>query len=85
MTAFCPHQDRLQGPAGDGRSPIASSSRQMKRLRALVRHAVDRAIDAFGSRADSSLEPAARGNRDRVSDTARFPQRPLMLGDKWDF
>ena len=87
MTAFCSHQDRLHELAGVNRSPIASSSRQTyaKRLGALVRDAIDRAIAAFGSRADWSLEPAAHGNRDPDSDAAKFPQRPLILGDKWDF
>jgi len=55
-----------------------------ERLRALVRQAVDRTIDAFGPRADS-LEPAARGNRVPDGNTARFPQQPMILGDKWDF
>jgi len=85
MTAFYSYQDRLHGPAGVGRSPIASTSRRMKRLRALVRRAVDRTIDAFGPPADASLEPAAYGNRDPDNNTARFPQRPMILGDKWDF
>ena len=84
MTAFYSHQDRLHGPAGAGRSLIASTSRRMKRLRALLRRAVDRTIDAFGPRADS-LEPAARGNRVPDGNTARFPQQPMILGDKWDF
>ena len=84
MTAFYSHRDRLHGPAGVGRSPIASTSRRMKRLRAMVRQAVDRTIDAFGPRADS-LEPAARGNRVPDGNTARFPQQPMILGDKWDF
>jgi hypothetical protein len=51
----------------------------------LVRRAVSRTGDAFGSRADWSLEPAAQGSRDPDSDAAKFPQRPLILGDKWDF
>ena len=84
MTAFYSHQDRLHGPAGVGRSPIASTSRRMKRLRALVRRAIDRTIDAFGPRADS-LEPAAHSNRVPDNGMARFPQQPMILGDKWDF
>jgi hypothetical protein len=79
MTALCSHQDRLHEPAGVGRSPIAS------RLGALLRRAISRTSDAFGSRADWSLEPAEHGNRDPDSNAARFPQRPLILGDKWDF
>jgi hypothetical protein len=87
MTAFCSHQDRLHELAGVSRSPVAASSRQeyAQRLGALVRDAVSRTIAAFGSRADWSLEPAAHGNRDQASDAAKFPQRPLILGDKWDF
>ena len=54
-------------------------------LGALVRRAISGASDAVGSRADRSLEPATHGNRDPDSDAARFPQRPLILGDKWDF
>jgi len=79
MTALCSHQDRLNEPAGVGRVPMASW------LGALLRRAVSRTSDAFGSRADRSLEPAAQENRDPDSDAARFPQRPLILGDKWDF
>jgi hypothetical protein len=54
-------------------------------LGALVRRAISRTRDAFVSRADWSLEPAAQGNRDPDSNAAKFPQRPLILGDKWDF
>lgn len=87
MTVFCSHQDRLHEPAGVSQSPVASSSWQenAKRLGALVRRAIDRTIAAFSSRADWSLEPAAHGNRDLDCDPAKFPQRPLILGDKWDF
>lgn len=79
MTALCSHQDRLHEPAGVGRVPMASW------LGALLRRAISRTSDAFGSRADWSLEPAAQENRDPDRDAARFPQRPLILGDKWDF
>jgi hypothetical protein len=79
MTALCSHQDRFHEPAGVGRAPMAAW------LGALVRRAISGASDAVGSRADRSLEPATHGNRDPDSDAARFPQRPLILGDKWDF
>ena len=87
MTALCSHQDRFHEPAGVSRAPVAASSRQeyAKRLGALVRRAISGASDAFSSRADWSLEPAPHWNRDLDSDAARFPQRPLILGDKWDF
>jgi hypothetical protein len=54
-------------------------------LGALVRRAIGRSSDALGSRADWPLEPAVHSNRDPDSDPASFPQRPLILGDKWDF
>jgi hypothetical protein len=54
-------------------------------LGALVRRAISGTSDAFSSRGGWSLEPAAHWNRDLDSDAARFPQRPLILGDKWDF
>jgi hypothetical protein len=34
---------------------------------------------------DWFLEPAAHRSRDPDSDAAKFPQRPMILGDKWDF
>jgi hypothetical protein len=87
MTALCSHQDRFHEPAGVSRAPVAASSRQeyAKRLGVVVRDAIDRAIAAFGSRADWSLESAAHRPHDPDSDAAKFPQRPLILGDKWDF
>ncbi len=87
MTAFCSRQDRLHELTDAGRSPIVSSSRQedARRLGALVRRAIGRTIAAFRSHADWSLEPAAHANRDPDGDAAKFPQRPLILGDKWDF
>jgi hypothetical protein len=87
MTVFYSHQDRLHEPAGISRPPVATSSRQAyaKRLGVLLRDAIDRAIAAFGSHADRSLQPAAQRNHDPDSNAARFPQRPLILGDKWDF
>jgi hypothetical protein len=85
MAAFCSHRDRLHELAGVGRSAIASWLRQIKRLRAQWRRPINLTMAAFGSRDDWSLEPAARGNRDLNGNAARFPQRPLILGDKWDF
>jgi hypothetical protein len=84
MTAFCSHQDRLHRLA-DVRGPIASASyrQDVSRLAALVRRAVDRTIAAFGPRDDRSLEPAASCELD--GNARQFPQRPMILGDKWDF
>ena len=87
MTTLCSHQDRLHELVGAGRPPIASSSRPVdpRRLGALVRDAIGRTIAAFSSRADRSWEPEAPESRDPDGHAAKFPQRPLILGDKWDF
>jgi hypothetical protein len=87
MTAFCSHHDRLHELAGASRSLLAPSSRRTyaKRLSALVRDAIDRVSAAAGSRADWSLEPTSYRSRDPERDAAKFPQRPMILGDKWDF
>jgi hypothetical protein len=37
------------------------------------------------SRDDRSLEPRVHESRDADTDVATLPQRPLILGDKWDF
>jgi hypothetical protein len=76
MTALCSHQDRLHEPAAVGRSPLASW------LGALLRRTISH---DFGSRDDWSFKPAVYRSHDPASDAARFPQRPLILGDKWDF
>ena len=86
MTAFCSHQDRLHELAAPGRSPIASSSRGYAgQLGARMRDAISRAMAAFGSGDDWSLEPATQGSCAPEGHAAKFPQRPLILGDKWDF
>ena len=85
MTVFYSHQARLREPAGVGRSAIASWLRQTKRLGSQLGRAINLTITAFGSRDDWSLEPAAHGIRGLGSDAAKFPQCPLILGDKWDF
>ncbi len=85
MTAFCSHQDRLHELAGVTRSPLAASSRPIKRLGAQVRRAIGRLIAAFSSRDNLFFERAAYQSPDPDSDAAKFPQRPLILGDKWDF
>jgi hypothetical protein len=80
-------QDRLHELVGAGRPPIASSSRRInpRRPGVLVRDTVGRSIAAFSSRTDRSLEPAAQGSYDPDGHAAKFLQRPLILGDKWDF
>jgi len=83
MAAFCSHQDRLHELAGAGRSPIAPSIRQS--VRAQLLRFIGRTIAAFSGRDDLFLEPTSYRNRDPERDAEKFPQRPMILGDKWDF
>jgi hypothetical protein len=39
----------------------------------------------IGSRDDCFFQPHAHETHDPNKDAAKFPQRPLILGDKWDF
>jgi hypothetical protein len=87
MTALCSHQDGLHELAGVSRSPIALSSwqRYANWLGASVRRAIGRIGAVLRRHDDWSFEPAAYRSRDPDSDATRFPQRPLILGDMWDF
>ena len=38
-----------------------------------------------GLRDDQSFQPRGHESYDADTDGAKFPQRPLILGDKWDF
>jgi hypothetical protein len=51
--------------------------RRRAALRALMMHA--------GSRYEVSLRPDVSESHDQYKDAAKFPQRPLIIGDKWDF
>jgi hypothetical protein len=77
MTVFS-HHDRLHDLAGASRSPIAS------RLRALAWRAVSRTIAVF-SILHQAIVTAKTRRLERELMFHEIPQRPLHLGDKWDF
>lgn len=90
MTLFYSHHDRLPGAAGTGPHPIL---RSLKRVRGALR-TLHRAIAAAKIRrirnelmlhggAYRWAQKAAPGQTER--DAAKYPRRPLVLGDKWDF
>jgi hypothetical protein len=91
MTLFYSHHDRLHGSAGTGHHPVV---RTLKRIRATLRM-IHRAIAAakirrirnelmlHGHTYHWARKPAAAGQPE--SDAMKYPQRPLVLGDKWDF
>jgi hypothetical protein len=91
MTLFYSHHDRLHGSAGAGRHPIM---RTLKRVRSALR-TLHRAIAAAKIRRIRNelmfhrhdyhwaQKPAAGGQAEHAA--VKYPQRPLVLGDKWDF
>ena len=92
MTLFYSHHERLHGSAGANRRPIA---RAIKRLgnafkmihRAIAAAKIRRLRNELMLHADS-YENWAHADRHEGSaekDGTKFPQRPLILGDKWDF
>jgi len=91
MTLFYSHRERLHGSAGIGHHPIM---RTLKRIRSTLR-TIHRAIAAakirrirnelmlHGGAYHWAQTPARDGQTEK--DAAKYPRRPLVLGDKWDF
>jgi hypothetical protein len=77
MTVFS-HHDRLHDLAGPSRSPIT------RRLRALARRAMSRTIAVLGILHRAIITAKTR-RLEREQMFHEIPQRPLHLGDKWDF
>jgi hypothetical protein len=92
MTLFHSHPERLHGSVGANRLPI---SRAIKRVgdafkmihRAIAAAKIRRLRNELLLHADSYENwTRTRCHEGRVEkDGTRFPQRPLVLGDKWDF
>jgi hypothetical protein len=96
MIIFYSHQDGLGAP-NHGEFPIASSRRL---LRLFVRRFVNRFRAGLGIVHQAIVAAKLRrlrqelalraddhrhGRDDPEKDIVKFPQRPLILGDKWDF
>jgi hypothetical protein len=91
MTLFYSHDDRLHGSAGTGHHPIM---RTLKRVRAGLRmmHRAIAAAKIRRIRNELMLHGGARhwaqkpAPDDRAeNDAAKYPRRPIIPGDKWDF
>jgi hypothetical protein len=84
MTLLQPGDDGLGAFAGEGR---LTPTRALQRLWAAL-STMHRAIVAAKLRRLRN-EPAFRSDGYdgpcRSEDAARYPQQPLILGDKWDF
>ena len=99
MSIFYSHRDWFCDPAGEDRSPAASFIQvAARRLRRLASQAVRGAGAVLGLIHQGIVTAKTRrlqrellfhgGARDGAGpdhDAAEFAQRPLLLGDKWDF
>jgi hypothetical protein len=85
MTLFHIHRGELTGSRGLRRGSRFSAGRVTRKISVALR-AIHRAIVAAKMR---RLRHELMFHRDAHApaefDAAKFPQRPLMLGDKWDF
>ncbi len=87
MTIFHSHHDGVRYLVGGNRFPVARSW-----LRLLVRRAVKRTIAvckivhrAVVLAKMRRFQPERMFHAGLEKDAAKFPQRPLILDEKWDF
>jgi hypothetical protein len=92
MTLFYSHQDRFRDASGASllralALGIAGRTAAAFRFihRAIVNAKMHRMQRELMFRDRWPVEPDARAGRNPDSDAAKFPQAPLILGDKWDF
>ena len=89
MTLFYSHHDRLHGSAGTSHHPVV---RTLKRVRGALRTLTGRSLpqNCRIPRADAPwhayhwAQKADLGGRPE-KDATKYPRRPLVLGEKWDF
>ena len=85
MTLFHTHRGELFGSRGLRRGSRFSAARATRKISVAFK-ALHRAIVAaklHRLRNELMLHRSAKARTE--FDAAKFPQRPLMLGDKWDF
>ena len=88
MTLFHSHRDDQRGLIGENRFPAA---RTLSWLRAALKVLHQAVIAAKMRRLQSELMFHSAAHEDwslraeGEPDAAKFPRRPLILGDKWDF
>lgn len=77
------HDDR-RGLAGDSRSMLARALWLLCRACLLMHRAI---VEAKLRRLQNEIAFENKGPDapSRMHDAKRYPQRPLILGDKWDF
>jgi hypothetical protein len=83
MALFHLHDDRFRF-AGGGGFAIARMFRRMRAIFRLMHHAI---VVAKMRRLQSELmfHRGFESDGSAGQDAGRYPQRPLILGDKWDF
>lgn len=85
MTMFHAHRSELFGACGLRRGSRFSAARAIRRIsaafKALHRAIVAAKLHRLRNELMLRYSPQARTE----FDPARFPQRPMIMGDKWDF
>ena len=91
MTLFHSHHEPLHGPVGAIRLPIARAIKRVGNALKMIYRAIA-AAKIHRLRNELMLHADTYENWERPPhdgsvemDGARFPRRPLILGDKWDF
>jgi hypothetical protein len=84
MTLLHLRDDGPRGLAGEGRLTLA---RAVRRLRAALRtmHCAIVAAKLQRLRNEPGFQIDGYDGPGSDEDAARYPQQPLILGDKWDF
>jgi hypothetical protein len=84
MTLLQLHRHDLHGTAGGGRATFAQAFRRLHAALRLIHQSIK---VAKLRRLQSELMFHADDGGDESADqnAARYPQRPLILSDKWDF
>ncbi len=92
MTLFYSHHDWLRGSAAIGRRPVARAIRRVGSALKMIHRAIVAAKLRrlrnelrFHAGVPGDWAQAHAGDGRTDLDGTKFPRRPLILGDKWDF
>jgi len=92
MALFHLHDDRPHGSAGANHFSLAPAIKRIRSAlkiihRQIAAAKINRLRNELMLHADTHADWARpRGHGDGTgTEAANYPQRPLMLGDKWDF
>jgi hypothetical protein len=84
MTLFHLHHDDRRGLAANGRFAIARAGRRIGVVLKLMHRAIVKA-KLRRLRNELMLQRGLDSYYAPEQDASKYPRRPLILGDKWDF